>query len=356
VSASKSESVATVENAIRPLTLRFPAYCDKLSFKEILKVRLQFQQDIDKECLRISESKSDPLVQISSHSVVSSFLDTVIQSLLGTTRDVRDMLRMSRYLWPKYTTPIEKGNIEKTMTIVRQRLVRQTTDNNEHNPDLLQKELLQYLDEKVIRHTASWIENCLGLMGNQKQAKHEMSYVTKCLLLAGFMCQHNKAEKDRNLFTNQRSGKANHKNSNRLGEGVSEAAAFADTTWDQQRLKMLRPRAFALERMLSVFVNIVGVVQAGDNLIHPEVDGDDSNVGQIIRLMGTPVFFESLAQLRDMGLLREVSGNRVVGGVGKTVLNATEMNSPMYCCDLDDDQAKVIAESIKLTLSDYLIN
>ena len=274
---------------------------------------------------------------------------------MGTTRDVRDMIRMAHDLWSKYIMPIQTSNINRTMVIVRHRLSKQNL-SAELSRDLLQQELLQHLDEKIIGHTASWIDSCLFLMNDQTQPKADMPYLTKCLLLASFICQHNKAERDRQLFTNQKNDKKKSKNAHHMKDGDAENTAYADTTWDQQRLKMLRPRVFALERMLSVFVSIVGVIQAGEMIVHPKIDGDDGDFVNILQSMGTPVFFESLAHLREMGLLREIPGNRVLCGEGKSALLAINMGSPMYCCDLDDDEAEKLAQSIKFPLSDYLVN
>jgi hypothetical protein len=338
------KSVGSIECAIHPLQIRFPAYSNKQVFKEILTKSLCLEHMTDNEDNK--ETKTPDLG--------SSFLDTVIQSLLGTTRDVRAMIGMAQCLWPTYTAPVTADNIKRTMEIVSQRLKKQGQAGDERNPDILQNELLQYLDEKIMKHTALWIENCLGLMHDLGRPTADMPYLTKCLLLAGFICQHNKPEKDRQLFTNEK-GKKKSKNSQRVGVRDAENAAFADSTWDQRRLKMLRPRCFPLERVLSVLLSIIGVVQAGDNLIHQKFDMDEADFGQIVRSMGSPVFFECLAYLRKMGLLREIPGNQVVGGEGKTPLHGINKSNPMYCCDLDYEDAEMLAQSIKFPLTDYLI-
>ena len=353
-SVSVAKSIGSIERAVHPIHIRFPAYTDKQSFKDILQSLFATQGFCDEDDINILVE--NPLSRGEyRQALVSSFLDTIIQSLMGITRDVRDMIRMAHSLWSKYISPIQSNNIKQTMVIVRHRLTKQNL-SAERSRGFLQQELLQHLDEKFIRHTALWIDNCLFLMNNQTRSKVDMPYLTKCLLLAGFICQHNKAEKDRQLFTNQKNDKRKSKNAHHTRDGDAENVAFAYTTWDQQRLKMLRPRAFALERMLSVFVSMVGVIQAGDNIVHPKIDGDDGDFGNILRSMGTPVAFESLAHLREVGLLREIPGTRVLHGEGRSALFAINMGSPMYCCDLDDDDAEELAQSIKFPLSDYLVN
>lgn len=338
------KSVGNIECAIHPLQIRFPAYSDKAVFKEILTKSLHMENMTNHE-----DNKNTNIPDLGS-----SFLDTVIQSLLGTTRDVRAMIGMAKCLWPIYTAPVTADNMKRTMEIVSQRLKKHGQDGDERNSYMLQNELLQYLDEKIMKHTALWIENCLGLMNDLGRPTADMPYLTKCFLLAGFICQHNKPEKDKQLFTNEK-GKKKTKHSQRVGVRDAESSAFADSTWDQRRLKLLRPRCFPLERVLSVLVSIIGVVQAGDNLIHQKFDVDEADFGQIVRSMGNPIFFQCLAHLRKMGLLREIPGNQVVGGEGKTSLHGVNKSNPMYCCDLDYEDAEMLAQSIQFPLSDYLI-
>jgi hypothetical protein len=52
----------------------------------------------------------DPFVRL----VVKSFLNVLVQSLYGSTRDLKEMIRLGRSLWPKYVLPVHSTNLRAT--------------------------------------------------------------------------------------------------------------------------------------------------------------------------------------------------------------------------------------------------
>jgi hypothetical protein len=290
----------------------------------------------------------------------------VLQSLLA--RDLREVKHMAIALWPTFIEPLGSTRRDTTLENIRSHNgVRgfECADkvdilHDDMDLEALQKNILVYLDERIMHHLKSWISNNLySMVGDHSKAPstHEdiglgdMPYLTKCLLLAGFICQHNSPETDKQLFTIH---KMETKITAREKCSVVDAEnpAFASTTWGQERLKMLRLRSYSLERMLSVFVSIIGLDQAQGRLLLPESIGDTSVVEPAVILRLGSGVFEGLAHLRTTGLLREIPHGDIVGAKKTSTIN---MTNPLYCCDLDRDTAEGIARSIHLPLGQYLL-
>ena len=322
--------------------------------------------------------------------LLRSFLHTLYQAIGSSSRDVRCFVWAGRLLWTKYIEPLHKDRVDDTVRLVQSRIKAGQTrelDNKAVGEDvLLEKEILLYLDEQILTH--SKIINLLAFpvpvetsrpnsttmtIAGQTQDRHgDMPYLSKCMLLAGFICQHNKPATDKELFSiekNAQRGKR-RRQSVRRGhdeDGDEEAAAYADTTFHQERLQILRPKSFVLERMLSVFVSIVGQNGSSEqNLVldaslgfvpsslpssSPFSVGNDGLM-EWIRSLGSPVFFESIAALRDMGLFREVEGTCRISDDYR--LEAISMNNTKYCCDLSKEDATAVANSIGFELAQYL--
>jgi hypothetical protein len=255
--------------------------------------------------------------------LVNSFLSALVQAMSGMTRDVRDMLYSGRRLWPLYIEPLSSENIEETMSVV-------STKQED-----TQKSLLSYLNQRMVKLSKN-IEGSLLSLGdeNGNDSTSDLPYLSKFVLLAAFLCQHNKADKDKRLFMINGNGRRRRQQQDK---GEPENAAFA--TWDQQRLKMLKPRSFPLERLLSIFINIVGLHE-GKELVLPT----GATTSFFLSSLGNSVFLETLGQLRVSGLLREISSD------GETSLSAA-----VYCCDMGKDDAEGLAASVGFSLEDYLL-
>lgn len=175
----------------------------------------------------------------------------------------------------------------------------------------------------------------------------------KYLLLAAYMCQVNRADKDRQLFSIQKNAKCSRKRSN---ADIVEDAAFGVSSYQQlshyqqqPSIKTLRPRVFPLERLLSVFVSMVSLNarSTDDNSfgnssqqgLRSSTDFEDS-----LNNLGTIQFNELLVTLRDVGLLHEIQSDGVV-----------KMGQNNYWCSLTYDEAFAISKSINFPLERYIL-
>ena len=92
---------------LHPIPVHFPAYSDDEVYIAILKTP-------DNLAVVVGTGYSSEFHQMLIHS----FLTALVQTMRSMTRDVRDMLRAGRQLWPLYVEPLNPQNIESTMTAV----------------------------------------------------------------------------------------------------------------------------------------------------------------------------------------------------------------------------------------------
>ena len=296
---------------LHPIPVHFPAYSDNEVFKAILMTP-------DNLAAVVGTGYSSEFHQ----TLIHSFLNALVQTMRSMTRDVRDMLRAGRHLWPLYVEPLNAQNIESTMKAV------EGEDQS--------KALLSYLGKRMLKlsKNVELILLSLGCESDPTSSKDtELPYLAKCMILASFICQHNKADRDKQLFTIIANGKRRRQNE---GEGDAETVAYG--TWDQQRLRMLKPRSFPLERMLSIFVNIVGLHEGRELFLTNE------SMRALVASLGTTVFLETVGQLRAIGLLREIPSEEGIS-----------LSAAMYCCDMGKDDAESVARSIDFPLERYLV-
>lgn len=237
------------------------------------------------------------------------------------------------------------------------------SNRTENNVEDLQKELLAILDETFLPRMKRCLEEELFVLkGDDTHASegssvassdYDLPFLSKCLLLAAFICQSNKPDKDKALFTIQKKGKKNNRQGHRVGSNDAEGLAFGSSTLEQQRLKMLRPRTFPLERMLSVFVNIVGLIGGEDKL--RLLTNSAADTRELLRSIGSTCFFENLARLREIGLLHEVQGNSTGGGDGFASFDGINMMSTKYWCALNRDDAEALATTLDFQLTNFLL-
>jgi hypothetical protein len=306
--ATVDKSTGTISNGGHPIRVHFGAYSDNETLIAILKQ----PENLEK---MIGKGYSSAFHQM----LIKSFLSSFVQSICGVTRDINDMICAGRRLWLNYTEPLGPQQIDDTLKLI------------EGNNDV-QKALLSHLDERMVKLSKN-IEKSIISLDHMPDGSplHDLPYLVKCLLLASFICQHNRADKDKQLFSIVGSGKRRAKQ--RDAEDNPESVAYA--TWDQQRLKALRPRSFPLERMLSIFVNLVGQQQS---LTYATSTKD------FIASLGNTVFLETISQLHSMGLIRETVSD-----------DGVQLGSPTYCCDLSRDDANHLAQSISFPLDRYLV-
>ena len=298
-----------------------------------------------------------------TRQVVKSFINTLVQTLYGSTRDIKEIVRLGRLLWPVYIKPLHSTNIEKTMKSVQLFL----PSSKSAIPTVQEngKEILSFLDQQILPQIRSKVEHCLysfteqdktqqqGSIATSKQTQHSqttepvgsahgMAYLSKCLLLAAFICQTNRPDKDKQLFTIQKNGKKNNVNRKK---SHGEDLAFGSSRNGSS--KGYRPRMYPMERMLSVFVSIVGLNQ-GQQLERKSKDSTDCESitpGSI----GSSDFFEAMSHLRDIGIIHDKAGR------SSSATDTVNLVTPKFWSSTTRDEADSVAKSIGFQLDDYLL-
>jgi len=233
---------------IIPMKINFPAYRDAKEFRDIL---------------RTSKAKESITFFKTHHTnetyekAYNAMIETLLQSLLSTTRDIREVMRLGRLLWPIYIQPLEEKNDTEV-------------DNT-------------LLDRKARPHVMYMLEHCLLnplatlQMGRNEQINRpSVKMIPRCskfLMLAGFLCQHNREKEDLNLYTKQTNRKRRSRNAEKCSEQVPGA-------------NIHRQRTFSQERMLSIFYTLIK--DYTNDSIH--LDG-----------LGTSFLFRNIAHLCNLG-------------------------------------------------------
>lgn len=288
-----------------------------------------------------------------TRQIVKSFLNTLVQTLYGSIRDLKEFVRVGRSLWPRYVQPLQSDNIEKTLLALQKRASSTTGIASSQPLDVPAavgaKQILPFLDQQILPHIRANLTYGLYSLSEQEHQQVKpggsltaTAYLVKCLMIAAFICQHNKADKDKQLFTIQKNGKRSHSNKKQQSHG--EDLAFGNARNGVS--KSFKLRLFPMERMLSVFVSIVGLNE----------DRMPGKAGQLLRVnelkpnkIGSSDLLDSLAHLRDMGMLHEKSSSS--GGISTEEAN---LSAPKYWCSLTREEAEEVAKSVNFPLESYL--
>jgi len=279
-------------------------------------------------------------------AIYESFLDTLVQSLHDLTSDIKEYIRFGRTLWPTYTEPLHSSAIDNTLNSIRKSLSSTGGQLDGIDSVLVQREILSFLGRNIMPQLRPALDRGLFTFGStsteapavaKRISFHEMPSLTKYLLLAAFLCQLNRPDRDRHLFSIQKNGRRRQNNSDNVG---GEDLAFGSSNQGQQP-KTLRPRTFPLERMLSVYVSLVGLNQAqsssGSRIDHEEK----------LRSLGSTSFNASLADLRSMGILYEHPR--------RSPTDLIRMSEPRFACSLTTEEAQEIAKSLNFPLNRYIL-
>jgi hypothetical protein len=278
-------------------------------------------------------------------AVFRSFLDTLVQSVLDLTSDIKEFIRLGRSLWPKYVEPLGEDSVDATIQSARKALESKVGSSNPN--DSVQRQILTILDRRIFPEIRRVLQRGVFKLeldspfvlrketGPPNTEHHEMPRLCKHLLLAAFLCQHNRPDRDKHLFSIQKNGKRRRSSNGENNDGGD--LAFGSTS---QQPKTLRPRSFPLERMLSLYVSTIG--------LNPSLASNDGNIDidERLRSLGTATFNESLAHLRDIGLLNEPPS--------RTAADALRMSDARYWCSLTLDEAQGIARSVDFPLDKYI--
>ena len=317
-------------------------------------------------------------VSIMRDTIYDAMINTVIQSLEPMTRDVREMIRFAKMLWPKYISPLDKGTRgpEMFLTLLgsKQTSEEETTKTcteidckhcsrakGSTSNGLTVGDVLQELDIQAQRYIRQLVSRCLFMPGQTLDetdcssikdsalasspnidktclaTKLPLSYMAKFLLLSGFLCQSNKPDHDRDLYTEKRKGR--RKKSKRLSteQNDVENVAFASSSDNQQQQKAVRQATFPLERAFSVFSSILSNFGTQSQLLQNKCQ---ENGRLDVSDIGTLRLFDCFTELRDFGLFKEVSSLYSAGGENP---GSFDMTAPKYICILAEEEAEKIA-------------
>lgn len=278
--------------------------------------------------------------------VVGAFTDSLVQFVSDSTRDITDFIRLGRSFWPVYIEPLGPHNIEKTLESVRKKM----STSNRVDGDLGQ-EIMAHLGQKFFNHIGTMSGDVTRLFldspvivsaefnvslpkRGKRECKNNLPYLRSCLLLAAFICQNNRPDQDRKVFSIQGNGKRTNRTREKMQS--SDNAAFASSSGELQQLKSLRPRPFPVERAFSIFATLVNL-------------NPGKFCGSSLESLGSTRLYEDLAQLVDLGYLHPASFTGLVKG------EQVNLNNSKYWCSLAKDEAANIAKQIQIPLHNYIV-
>lgn len=292
--------------------------------------------------------------------VYKSCVEVIIQSVENTTRDLREMLRLLRMVWPFYLKPLLKDK----QTDKGGELLQQCISNyyRSGSQDFnLSGQVSEILGQRVRPFIRRLINECLLQPGQTLKDHHQRSnddganqdisslakslpYHSKFLLLAAYLCQANKADHDQKLYTNKASGRR-RQSKNKQNDNFAERITHASSMKAQQSLRSERVSSFPLERLLSIYSSISGkyaVENNGDN----NSSGDSMNVGNL----GSIALYSTLAELRQLGFLSCMTSNILDGDKSRTFAAPWAK----FVCHLSKNDAEVLSKEVKFPLRNYL--
>ena len=406
-----SSSLGTIQDAIHPVRVRFHAYRGKQIYRSILL--MPNIKDIVIGCTNgagLMESRgmcpeSQQIMTIARDRLYKAMIKTILQSLEGMTRDIREMQRFARIFWPIYISPLTTGHSQDPSGVIKQEfysaLARSVSSQAQDGHDdaaaatsLCQKDacgfcramsslnsapdgnidsILETLDMKGRKPMREIMSKCLfapvqkldttaypeshadatylqSLRDLQGSSLAQLSYMAKFLLLSAYLCQKNRQEQDLALFTNHNKGRRRKTSSEGNNAVDGEGDLFASSAAAQQRLRSFRLTGFPLERMISVFSSILSKYGTESELLKDTTQEDGYlNVTGV----GSTQLFACLAELRDLGLLCDMNSGISAGaavGVGQI-----DMTAKKYTCNLSDADATGLAQELEIPLQKYLL-
>ena len=272
--------------------------------------------------------------------VYHSFVRTLMQSMYDLTKNVKEIIRFGRILWLRYTDPLHPSKIDGTLQAISRKLAS-FQPPVEATAGRVEEELLAFLDRKVLTQVRPLTEDYLFSVSvpiHQNDVQHGMSDRAKYLLLAAYLCQVNRPDRDKHLFSIQKNGR--RRKSATESNTASEDTAFGADAMAQP--KSLRLRTFPLERMLSIFVSVVTLHQMANNKESlPEEDTEQ------LLLLGDASLQQNLEYLQDVGLLHEQPAT------GPT--DPVRLTGRRYWCELTEVEALQLAESLEFPLTRYIL-
>lgn len=292
------------------------------------------------------------MTSLSKHvvdKVMDAFLTSLVQFLSDTTLDSNEFVRIGRSLWPVYIHPLQPSEITKTFNSLNTGAKEAGIPNEE-----LDGEILAFLGRRLLGQfsklskdlTRLHLDSTGSLAGIPsrpcKLSELGLPFLQTCLLLAAFICQHNRAENDKKVFSVHGNGK--RRKSRKGNEGQDDDIALASNGSAMEQLKSLRPRPFLVERVFSIFVTLVR--------LNPDAVPDIAGTKRpdfSIDSLGSARLYDDLRCLMDLGFIHEISHT---GDVKAEKIN---VNAGKFWCSLTAEEASDLAASVGIPLDSYLV-
>ena len=403
-----SSSLGTIQDAIHPVRVRFHAYRGKQIYRSILL--MPNIKDIVIGCTSGASSMesrgmcpgSQQIITIARDRLYNAMIKTILQSLEGITRDIREIQRFARIFWPIYISPLTTGRSQDPSGVIKQKfylaLARSVSSQAQDGHDdaagtsPCQQDacafcraisalngapggkidsILEMLDIKGRKPMREIMSKCLfapvqkldttaypeshfdatylqSLRDLQGSSLAQLSYMAKFLLLSAYLCQKNRQEQDLALFTNHNKGRRRKTSSEGNNAGDGEGDLFASSAAAQQRLRSFRLTGFPLERMISVFSSILSKYGTESELLKDTAQEENGYLN--VTGVGSTQLFACLAELRDLGLLCDMNSGLSAVGMGQI-----DMTAKKYTCNLSDADATGLAQELEIPLQKYLL-
>ena len=398
-----SASLGTIQDAIHPIRVRFYAYRGRQIYRSIflLPKMKEYVFGCDEPSAVLSSAPmcqgARQIMTTARDRLYNAMIKTILQSLEGMTRDIREMQRFARIFWPIYISPLTCNSGRGRSCPIKQKfcsvLSRGDTQARSSSTGLCHQDscgfcrnissgnsssgsggkiesVLEMLDIKGRKPMRDIMSKCLftpvqkldstlypracadsthleTIRSLQSSSLGQLSYMAKFLLVSAYLCQNNRQEQDLALFTNHNKGRRGKGRARNSGAGDTEEALYASSAAAQQQLRSLRPSAFPVERMVSVFSSILSKYGTESELLGGEMQ-DDGYLD--VSRIGSVRLFECLAELRDFGLLRDVSGAAADAGNDPIDLNARK-----FVCNLSNADALTLAKEVNIPLQKYML-
>ena len=277
---------------------------------------------------------------------IDAFLISLVQFVSDSTRDIKCFMRLGRALWPVFIAPLHPQQIDATLKSI-------AGGTTSHNDAAVETKLLTFLGQKFLQYTGTISgEDITSLLLDPSsigqpprtslaQCHVNLPYYQSCLLLAAFICQHNRSDQDKKVFAAEGNGKRRKKQSQDRGD--DEHLAFSASTSELKQLQSLRPRPFQVERVLSIFVTLIRLnpIKLGH---FPEMDDVERT-----KRLGSSFLYKDLAQLIDLGYLHPTN---FVGTIKNEQIN---FNGAKFWCSMTREEASTIAKRVNIPLDNYIV-
>ena len=325
-------------------------------------------------CLITGENLANPGTSAGNafaDNVYQSFIGTLVQSLQDLTTDIKEFVRLGRVLWPQYTSLVRPINIQQTLDYVqRSNQSRNSGTATSMDKAALERDILSYLDQKIYPYVRYAIEHGLGnlffdlpkhipntkpgaIVGEESISTSNIPVLTRYLLLAAYVCQVNRAERDKQLFTIQKNGRNRRGNNN--GRNAQEETALGCTTGDSAARLSLRARTYPVERLYSLYVSMVSLNHASAITATTTSSGgdwtssnaDNNNDAEAVRSLGNIYFFDMVAHLQSMGILHDFPK--------RSPNDLIRLSQRSLWSSITRDEAEQVAKSVQFPLDRYIM-